>query len=154
MPYTFQQALQAFKNDQIRDVSLDDNGRRFLKLRSLSRKVLMEQLIVEHHINPPHLSAKELFQFLYESELTEQQIEQTIQNIYEEERQKRRSSEPELVSELYRLTNFDWGGLHQNSLEKTIVDNYVKKIRDYDELCESIDEKLYPSMIPIPPSRK
>ncbi|MCI5228183.1 MAG: hypothetical protein D3918_16410, partial [Candidatus Electrothrix sp. AX2] len=37
-------------------------------------------------------------------------------------------------------------GLHQNSLEKTIVNNYVKKISSYDALCESIDNRLYPSM--------
>ena len=41
---------------------------------------------------------------------------------------------------------FDWGGLHQNSLEKTIVDNYVKRIRSYDSLCDKIDNELHDSM--------
>jgi hypothetical protein len=41
---------------------------------------------------------------------------------------------------------FDWGGLHQNSLEKTIVDNYVKKIRSYDELQARVDDELFHSM--------
>src|SRR5208337_5013298 len=39
-----------------------------------------------------------------------------------------------------------WGGLHQNSLEKTIVDNYVKKIPNYDRLNEAIEHELYSSM--------
>ena len=41
---------------------------------------------------------------------------------------------------------FDWGGLHQNSLEKTIIDNYVKKITRYAELCERIDNELQRSL--------
>ena len=146
MSYTFQEALRAFKNDHIRELSLDYEGRRFLKLRSLSRNTLMDRLIRDHQLTIPDISGQKLFQFLYESPLNEQQIEQTIRNIYEEERQARRASESQLVSELYRVASFDWGGLHQNSLEKTIVNNYVKRIKSYDELCENIDNKLYPSM--------
>jgi hypothetical protein len=146
MPYTFQQALHAFKNNRIRELGLDADGRRFLKLRSLSRKAMMERLLQEHGIPSPRVSGNDLLRFLYESHLHENQIEQTIQHIYEEDRQERRLHEPALVSELYRLTSFDWGGLHQNSLEKTIVDNYVKKITSYNELCENIDNRLYPSM--------
>ena len=56
-------------------------------------------------------------------------------DIYREEREQRRARETELVNQLYRVQEFNWGGLHQNSLEKTIVDNYVKKITDYEELC-------------------
>ena len=58
----------------------------------------------------------------------------------------RREREPELVSQLYRLQAFDWGGLHQNSLEKTIVDNYVKKITSYESLTEKIENELHNSM--------
>ncbi|GAK54582.1 hypothetical protein U14_05869 [Candidatus Moduliflexus flocculans] len=146
MSYTFQEALRAFKNDHIRELSLDSDGRRFLKLRSLSRNTLMDRLIHDHHLTIPEVSGQNIFQLLYESPLNEQQIEQTIRSIYEEEREARRASESQLISELYRVASFDWGGLHQNSLEKTIVDNYVKKIKSYNELCENIDNRLYPSM--------
>ena len=50
------------------------------------------------------------------------------------------------MNQLYRLQVFDWGGLHQNSLEKTIVDNYVKKITNYDTLSDKIDNELLNSM--------
>lgn len=146
MSYTFQEALRAFKNDHIRELSLDPDGRRFLKLRSLSRNTLMDRLIHDHNLTIPDVSGQRSFQFLYESPLNEQQIEQTIRNIYEEERHARQGNESQLVSELDRIVSFDWGGLHQNSLEKTIIDNYVKKIKLYEELCENIDNRLYPSM--------
>ena len=44
------------------------------------------------------------------------------------------------------MQEFNWGGLHQNSLEKTIVDNYVKKIRNFDLLNEAIESELYASL--------
>jgi len=32
-----------------------------------------------------------------------------------------------LINELYKVQSFEWGGLYQSGLEKTIVDNYIKK---------------------------
>ena len=37
---------------------------------------------------------------------------------------------------------FDWGGFYQNAVEQTIVNNYVKKIRDYNILVERIEKSL------------
>ena len=50
------------------------------------------------------------------------------------------------MNQLYRVQEFNWGGLHQNSLEKTIVDNYVKKITDYEALCRCVENELLVSM--------
>jgi hypothetical protein len=44
------------------------------------------------------------------------------------------------------VQEFNWGGLHQNSLEKTIVDNYVKKITEYEGLCAAIENELLTSL--------
>jgi len=41
---------------------------------------------------------------------------------------------------------FDWGGLYQNSLEQTIVDHYVKRIRSWNELNSAIDSELHDSL--------
>jgi hypothetical protein len=41
---------------------------------------------------------------------------------------------------------FDWGGLYQNSLEQTIVDNYVKRIQSWDELNLAIENQIHVSM--------
>ena len=73
-------------------------------------------------------------------------IDELIRGTYERERAIRREREPELVSQLYRMQAFDWGGLHQNSLEKTIVDNYVKKITSFDLLTDKIDNELHNSL--------
>lgn len=146
MPYTFQQAKAAFMNNQIRGLSLEPTGLRFLKLRSASRRDQMQRLVAGVGLADPGYRGERLLRYLFESNITEQQIEATIKEIYEEERAGRRDNERELISELYRMESFDWGGLHQNSLEKTIVDNYVKKIRSFDQLNDSIENQLHNSM--------
>jgi len=146
MPYTFQQALLAFNNDKIRELSQDEIGLRFLKLRSLSRREHMERLLLDHGQILPNLPSNDYLRYVFDSDITDEQIEQTINSIYSEGRALRLENEDELVSELYRMAVFDWGGLHQNSLEKTIVDNYVKKIRSYDLLQEKIENELFDSM--------
>jgi len=80
---------------------------------------------------------------VFESGVTDSQIDSTIRSIYREERQRRATDEPALITELYKMQMFDWGGLHQNSLEKTIIDNYVKKIRSFDALEASVEEELF-----------
>lgn len=73
-------------------------------------------------------------------------IEKAICALYESERKERQSQEDNLVSELYKLKSFDWGGLHQNNLEKTIVDNYVKKVKKVSTLNDKIENELLNSM--------
>ncbi|HUW19179.1 MAG TPA: hypothetical protein VMW16_07755 [Sedimentisphaerales bacterium] len=146
MAYTFEQAKKRFRDDDIRELSQDADGLRFLKLPSLSRREHMERLAEDCGLTHPGLRGDSLLRFLYDSKITVEQIEQTINAIYLEERSQRREGEDELISELYRIQLFDWGGLHQNSLEKTIVDNYVKKIKSYNRLCDCIENELHESM--------
>ena len=55
-------------------------------------------------------------------------------------------NECRINNQLYRVQEFNWGGLHQNSLEKTIVDNYIKKITQYGGLCAAIENELLASL--------
>lgn len=147
MSYLFEQADKAFRDDQIRELGQDPEGLRFLKLRSLSRKNYMERLFEICQLVLPSSQSKYWLKYLYEnSEVTDDLIDKTINNIFQEERKTRKQVEDKLISELYKVDSFDWGGLHQNSLEKTIVDNYVKKIQCYDELNDSIENELHQSM--------
>lgn len=146
MPYTYQLAEKAFKNDSIRELSLDGQGMRFLKLRSLSRKEHLNRLILDHTLAIPDGKPSARLKAVFESGVTDAQIDATIRSISVGERQQRAAIEPALITELYKLQMFDWGGLHQNSLEKTIVDNYVKKIRSFDELQARVDDELFHSM--------
>lgn len=143
----FDQAIALFRSEKIRELSEEQDGLRFLKLRSLSRREYLEQLFQAAHLTPISTGVRALFREAFDtSAINAQVIDTVIRDSYETERDLRRAREPELVSQLYRLQMFDWGGLHQNSLEKTIVDNYVKKITDFDTLAEKIDNELLASM--------
>jgi hypothetical protein len=50
--------------------------------------------------------------------------------------------EKQLVSELYKLKTFDWGGDYQNSLDKYLVSRYVKVIKSYDTLISKFDTEI------------
>jgi hypothetical protein len=142
----FQTAANLFKNDRIKELSEDTDGRRFLKLRSLSRRDKIEELAQEVGLNISRIPSRDLLKKLYDAMINEKKIEKFIKKKFVEERALRKKTENQLLNELYKLQTFDWGGLHQNSLEKTIVDNYVKKIRRYNVLCKAIDNELHISL--------
>jgi len=120
-------AVDYFKNDKIRELSSTDSGLRFLKLRSLSRKDQMKYLVNKYSIDIGKTNSRAWLKIIFESSIKTSDIDQAISEIYEKERAARRENETQLVNELYKIQSFEWGGLHQNSLEKTIVDNYIKK---------------------------
>jgi hypothetical protein len=123
----------------------DPDGLRFLKLRSLGRKAYLEQLAANAGvalIGPARLALKEL----YEADIPDAIVDRTIRDIYRSERDARRKLEAALLTELYKVSTLDWGGLHQNSLEKTIIDRYVKQLRSYDRLCDAIDGDIQNSL--------
>ncbi len=72
--------------------------------------------------------------------------DQILTSIYQSERAERRANEDYVISQLYQMKVFDWGGLYQNSLEQTIVDNYVKKIQSWDKLNIAIENELHASL--------
>jgi len=47
-----------------------------------------------------------------------------------------------LVSELYRLKNFDWGGDYKNSLDKYLVSRYVKVHKSYETLVNKLEKEI------------
>jgi hypothetical protein len=47
-----------------------------------------------------------------------------------------------LVSELYKLKTFEWGGDYKNSLDKYLVSHYVKAIKSFDELMSKFDTEI------------
>ncbi|MFM6578028.1 MAG: hypothetical protein ACKPJQ_19630, partial [Dolichospermum sp.] len=83
---------------------------------------------------------------LFNSQITIDIIHDCINEIYKEEREKRRVNEQELLAELYKLRVFDWGGIHQNDINKYIVDNYIKKINSYDNLIEKVENEILHSL--------
>jgi hypothetical protein len=146
MPLDFQNAERMFREDKIRQLAQTPDGLLYLKLRSLSRKRYLERLSGRLGLVLSGNRTSQMFREVWEARIDVHVVDDLMREIYEEERAARRAVEDELISELYRLQTFDWGGLHQSGLERTIVDNYVKRIRRYDDLCDRIDNELQTSL--------
>lgn len=143
----FSTAVSLFKDDKIRELSTTDEGMRFLKLRSLSRKEYLDYLINKFEVDIGNSKTNnEKLRSIYESDLRSVNIDDAIKELFEKERKTRRENEQQLISELYKVQSFEWGGLHQNSLEATIVNRYVKKITSYESLSDAIEGDLHNSL--------
>lgn len=146
MPLTFSQASSLFKNDKFNELCSTSTGLRFLKLRALNRTECLERLFQVADLEKPDVGSRELFEAAYSANISLELIESCAREIYAEERKIRCEAEADLVNQLYKVQEFNWGGLHQNSLEKTIVDNYIKRITKYAGLCEAIEGELLTSL--------
>lgn len=143
----FNQLEKCFRNNDFPNIENDNRGIRFLKLRSMSRKDTMEEFGGIHKIDLSKLESKEYFEHIFNlNQITDTQINDFINLKYQEERALRVDNQDYLVDQLTRLQHFDWGGSFGNSLEKNIVNNYVKKIQSYEEINEEIEGNLLSSL--------
>ena len=143
----FAELDKRFRNNDFPSIERDKRGIRFLKLRSMSRKATMEEFCELHNIDLNGLKSKDYFVHIFENnEVTDTIINDFINEKYQEEREVRRNNQDYLVDQLNRLQYFDWGGSFGNSLEKNIVNNYVKKIQSYEKINEEIEGSLLNSL--------
>lgn len=138
----FRQLNNAYNNNDFGTILNHQFGNYFLKLRSLSRAEILRQLAQRQNIDIQAVQGRQLFEHLFCQNIREQAINDYIREIYIEERNERIGNEDNLYSQLFRLTVFNWGGFYQNAVEQTIVNNYVKKIQDYNQLINSVDNDL------------
>jgi len=143
----FNELLEAFDSNNFMFILSRERGTLFLKLRSLSRTNLLQELVNELDIDVSNINNNELFEFIFCSSILDgEKIDEFIRKKYSEERKIRIMNEDFLYSQLYKLKVFDWGGFYQNSVEQTIVNNYIKKIQDFDKLNEIIEKDINPRL--------
>ena len=118
----------------------------WLKLRSIARKPLMLEFCNLCGINSDNIKSPKLFEYIYKKKPNQKLLNTFIVNKYQKDREDRKSEEAKLISELYKMQIFDWGGLYQNNLERTIVDNYIKKIKNFTLLSKKIENEIHQSM--------
>ncbi|MEH1858535.1 MAG: hypothetical protein V7L21_11140 [Nostoc sp.] len=146
MSYTFSQLSRLYNENKLFELTSSPEGLYFLKLRSLARKDYYLHLFQKAQIFSDNFGVKQYLETLFNSKISLETIHDSINQIYEEERVKRRANEQELLGELYKLRVFDWGGIHENDINKHLVDNYIKKITNYDNLIEKVDNEILHSL--------
>lgn len=122
----------------------------WLKLKSLTRKGLLDHFIESQSlkVNARTLTEKwmAVFASLQKQDLnqTHKAIDNFIRKIWNEHLPN--FDEQKLVSELYKLKFYDWGGDYKNSLDKHLVDDYIKVYQSFDELRTKLDNEIQRSV--------
>ena len=133
------------ESDELEEFSSDDRGLLWLKIKSITRRELISEFIKKNGIVLNKTSLNGRFIELY-SLLVENPPESHRKlNEYIEEKNKAVLDvldTEKLVSELYRLKSFDWGGDYQNSLDKYLVSRYVKVLQSYDSLVSKFETEI------------
>ncbi len=136
--------------NNLSDFNFNSSGLLWLKLKSFTRPELLSQLISELHLTLPKSKLKEkaeaVFDFLQSQGLenAHRQIDQFIRRKHDEIRTS--YDEQRLTSELYKLRYYDWGGDYKNSLDKYLVDDFIKVYQSYDELSAKLDGEIQRSV--------
>lgn len=142
----FKTADSLFRAEKLNELGSTMAGAKYLRLRSLNRSKYLLEFMSGRGVDIENLKFKDQLSTAYNLDFDLADIEKFIRANYQDERQVRKEKEEELFNELCKLKVFDWGGLHQNSLEKTIVDNYIKKIPSYDLIEKKIETDLQRSL--------
>ena len=146
MPSDFNAIRKLYDDDRFVELLHQPNGIFWLKLRSISRAEQIRQFCRRIEINTEGVHSRQLFEHVYNHKPDIQVLEQFIRELFQHERAERKQNEDYIISQLYQMKVFDWGGLYKNSLEQTIVDNYIKRIQSWDVLNSAIENEIHVSM--------
>lgn len=146
MPSDFTAIRRLYDNDRFVELLHHPNGIFWLKLRSISRAEQIRKFCQRIGFETEGILSRHLFEQVYNQRPDNQVLENYIRELFQQERDKRKENENYIISQLYQMKVFNWGGLYQNSLEQTIVDNYIKRIQSWNELNSAIDNEIHVSM--------
>lgn len=146
MPSDFDTLRRLYDNNQFAELIRNPEGIYWLKMLSISRPEQLRQFCHSVGLECEGIAGKQLFAYLYRHNPDVRLLESFIRDKYQTERVHRLAYEEFLISQLYQMRVFDWGGLYQNSLERTIINNYVKRIQNWDQLSAAIENEIHSSL--------
>ena len=133
------------ESEKLEAFSQDKTGLLWLKTKSIVRKELITEFLKINKIELTETALPkqfvELFDLLcFDVANSNQVLDAFIKT--ENAKQVQELNTTQLVSELYKLKNFDWGGDYQNSLDKYLVSRYVKVHKSFDTLISKFETEI------------
>lgn len=132
-------------NASLEQFNIDISGQLWLKLKSIIRPELIKEFTSKNNLILTSLTASKQFEELFAILSKDITAAHKMLDRYIQEKNKLILSELDinkLVSELYKLKIFEWGGDYKNSLDKYLVSHYVKMIKSYNELMSKFDTEI------------
>jgi len=120
-------------------------GQLWLKTKSVVRKELISEFTAKFSISLSSTTLSKQFEELFNILSKDVTKSHAILDKYISEKNDlilKSLDREKLVSELYKLKVFEWGGDYQNSLDKYLVSHYVKAISSYDLLISKFDKEI------------
>jgi hypothetical protein len=132
-------------SESLEEFSADKTGLLWLKLKSIIRKEYISGFVKENNIQLAEKSLNKQFAELFE--ILANYIDKShdlLDSFIRKENNLILSKidTEKLVSELYKLKTFDWGGDYQNSLDKYLVSRFVKVYNSYEILCAKLETDI------------
>ena len=147
-PFEYWQKLH--QSETFGEFNTDRYGLLWLKIKSIKRKEFFEDFVAfsQCHLSETKLDSqfKELYDLLSGNlESSHRLLDDYAQKINRS--QIKAIDEAQLVSELYKLKSFEWGGDYQNSLDKYLVSRYVKVDNpSYSNLIAKFETEINPTV--------
>jgi hypothetical protein len=134
-----------YDSQKLEEFNSDQSGLLWLKIKAISKVEFLKEFIKETKIVLKEKTVAKQFNEIYiilvenleESHLI---LDRFLRKI--DAKQVAESDTVHLLSELYKLKTFEWGGDRQNSLDRHLVDNYVKVHKSYDELISKLNTEI------------
>jgi hypothetical protein len=134
------------QSEELDEFSKDTIGILWLKIKSIIRKELIGEFISKNKISLKETSLEKQFIELYNLLSKDPAKSHKLLDGYIKEKNAKEVAAldtEQLVSELYKLKNFDWGGDYQNSLDKYLVSRYVKvQTPSYETLISKFETEI------------
>mgnify|MGYP001362455922 CR=1 FL=1 len=123
----------------------DPLGQLWLKTKSIVRKEIISEFNKRNSINLSSTTLSKQFEELFD--LLSKDVKKSHAALdkyisYKNKSLLKNLNRGKLVSELYKLKVFEWGGDYQNSLDKYLVSHYVKAISSYDLLLSKFENEI------------
>lgn len=134
------------ESEKLEEFSSNSEGLLWLKTKSIVRKELISEFVEKNSITLKETALAKQFVELFTILCKDIPNSHKLLDAYIEEKNKAQVTElntDQLVSELYKLKNFDWGGDYQNSLDKYLVSRYVKVHKSYDALLSKFESEIH-----------
>jgi hypothetical protein len=133
------------ESEQLEEFSYDKAGLLWLKTKSIVRKELIADFMQNNNISLEETALAKQFVELFvllckDIDSSNLLLDEFIRA--ENDKQVALLDTNHLVSELYKLKTFDWGGDYQNSLDKYLVSRYVKVHNSFETLLSKFETEI------------
>lgn len=138
------------RNENLEEFSNNRTGLLWLKIKSIIRVELVKGFLDFTGYEIEAKKQSENFRSLFDLLLNDIDKSHELLNSYIKSVSNQQIANiniQQLVSELYKLKNFEWGGDYQNSLDKYLVSRYIKvQNPSYDNLMSKFETEINPAV--------